>query len=130
MIVLDTHVWFWWVQGPPELTDDLAAIIASHESSGLIVSAISLLEVSRASALGGMQLPLGVEEWLHVASSYPGIRIAQLEPSIVVAAYSLPGDFHKDPADRLIVATARVLNCPLLTRDSRILSYPHVLHAR
>ena len=129
MIVLDTHIWFWWVQGSPELTQDLFRKITEHEDSGLIIRAISLLEVSRATASGGMELPLGVEEWLYIATGYPGVRIAPLEPSIVAEAYRLPGVFHKDPADRLIVATARVMNCPLLTLDEKILAYPHVIPA-
>ena len=129
MIVLDTHIWFWWVQGSVELTSDLVQKITDHEDSGLVVSAISLLEVSRATALGGMELPTGVEEWLYSATGYPGIRIAPLDPSVVAEAYRLPGEFHKDPADRIIVATARVMNCPLLTLDEKILAYSHVLHA-
>jgi PIN domain nuclease of toxin-antitoxin system len=129
LIVLDTHIWIWWIQGTPQLTADLARKIAEHEESGLIVSAISLLEVSRATALGGLSLPVGVREWLDIASGYPGIRIASLEPAIATEAYRLPGEFHKDPADRLIVATARVMNCPILTLDEKILAYTHVRHA-
>lgn len=58
--------------------------------------------------------------------AYPGIRLIDLTPKIAIEATELPGDFHKDPADRLIVATARVHDCRLLTVDTQILNYPHV----
>jgi PIN domain nuclease of toxin-antitoxin system len=73
-------------------------------------------------------LPEAPETWLDLALSYPGIELIPLDPLIVVDAYRLPEPFHKDPADRLIVATARILNAPLLTADSKILGYPHVRH--
>jgi PIN domain nuclease of toxin-antitoxin system len=86
LIVLDTHIWIWWVQGTRELTADLARKLTEHEESGLIVSAISLLEVSRAAALGGLRLPVDAREWLDIASRYPGISIAPLIPAIAVEA--------------------------------------------
>ncbi len=129
MIVLDTHIWIWWVQGAPEITADLALKIAKHEDSGLVVSAISLLEISRAVALSGLRLPIDVDEWLRIACSYPGVQVAPLDQAVTVEAYRLPGAFHKDPADRLIVSTARIRDCEILTLDEKILAYPHVRHA-
>ena len=126
MILLDTHVWFWWVQGSPALRPSMAETIAAEERDGLAVCAISLLEVARATALGGMELPLPSERWLDTALAYPGIRLLPLTPAIVVEAYRLPEPFHKDPADRLVVATARVHDLTLLTEDAKILAYPHV----
>lgn len=73
-----------------------------------------------------MKLPLPVDEWLDVALAYPGIELLDLTLPIVVAATQLPGDFHRDPADQLIVATARLGGYPLLTVDARIRAYPHV----
>ena len=108
----------------------MAERIAAEEENGLAVSAISLLEVARATALGGMALPLPTEQWLDTALAYPGVRLIPLEPAIVVEAYRLPEPFHKDPADRLIVATSRVRGLELLTADEKILAYPHVRCAR
>jgi PIN domain nuclease of toxin-antitoxin system len=67
-----------------------------------------------------------VEDWLDQALSYPGIRLLDLTPRIVVESTQLPGNFHRDPADQLIVATARVLHCALMTVDEQIARYPHV----
>ena len=55
-----------------------------------------------------------------------GVRLIGLTPQIAIESANLPGDLHRDPADQIIVATARVLDCSLLTRDERILKYPHV----
>jgi len=75
---------------------------------------------------GRLQLTLPVENWLAQALALPGIQMLELTPRIVVESTQLPGEFHRDPADQLIVATARVYNVPLLTADGKILSYPHV----
>jgi PIN domain nuclease of toxin-antitoxin system len=65
-------------------------------------------------------------EWLDVALGYPGVRIVELSPRVAAESTALPGDFHKDPVDQIIVATAGVLGCPLLTVDQLIMQYPHV----
>ena len=126
MIVLDTHTWIWHVQGDSRLTADYAAVIRQYESIGLGISSISLWEVSKAVERGRLFLPVPVEDWLTLALTYPGIRLLPLTPRIVVESTQLPGNFHKDPADQIIIATARVYNYPLLTFDTKILSYPHI----
>ena len=65
-------------------------------------------------------------EWLDQALAYPGMRLLELTPRIIVESTQLPGTFHRDPADQLIVAIARVYTCPLVTVDRKILEYPHV----
>ena len=75
---------------------------------------------------GRLQLPLPVEGWLNQALAYPGVTLLDLTPRIVVESTMLPGAFHRDPADQLIVATARVHGCALVTLDGKILAYPHV----
>jgi PIN domain nuclease of toxin-antitoxin system len=67
-----------------------------------------------------------VAEWIEQALAYPGVRLLYLTPRIAVESSHLPGTFHRDPADQIIVATARIRGCPLLTADARILRYPHV----
>lgn len=73
-----------------------------------------------------LQLPNPVDEWLDIALAYPGIYLVDLTLPIMLASTQLPDNFHRDPADQMIVATARVLHYPLLTIDARILAYPHV----
>lgn len=126
MIVLDTHIWVWWVHGDPQLPDEYRNFIAANESSGLGISAISCWEVAKLVELGRLILPQPVDAWLDLALAYPGVQLLDLTPQIAVESTRLPGEFHRDPADQIIVATARVYDCPLVTRDGKIRSYPHV----
>jgi PIN domain nuclease of toxin-antitoxin system len=126
VILLDTHIWVWWVQGDVRLSEPHHQLIIAHEEIGLGVSAISCWEVAKLVEVGRLSLPCPVGEWLKQAMGYPGVRLLALSPEIAVASTQLPGEFHRDPADQIIVATARVHAIPLLTVDARILAYPHV----
>lgn len=126
MIVLDTHIWVWWVHGDEHLNKQQTAWLQENEESGLGVSIISCWEVAKLVEYDRLTLPCPVAEWLDQALAYPGISLLELTPRIVVESTQLPKGFHKDPADQLIVATARILDCPLLTADAKILGYPHV----
>lgn len=126
MIVLDTHVWIWWVHDDPLLPPDAAQVVASHESAGLGISAISCWEVAKLVEYNRLALPLPVSDWIKQALSYPGIQLLDLTPEITIESTQLPQPFHKDPADQLIVATARIHGVPLATFDARIRSRPHV----
>lgn len=126
MIVLDTHIWIWWVHGDPRLTPEQTHVLQEHESSGLGVSPISCWEVAKLVEYKRLGLPCAVGEWLDQALSYPGVQLLELSTRVVVESTQLPGEFHRDPADQIIVATARVLDCPLTTADEKILRYPHV----
>lgn len=126
MIVLDTHVWISHVQDSQRLGAEQQRIIEQNEDSGIGVCAISLWEISKAVELGRLSFSVPLEDWFAIALSYPGISLLPLTPRIAVESTRLPGSFHRDPADQLIVATARVLDCPVVTRDSKILSYTHV----
>ena len=126
MIVLDTHIWVWWVHGDARLSPQHQAYLQLNEANGLGVSIISCWEVAKLVEYQRLQLPLPVEQWLSQALSYPGVQLLDLTPRIVVESTQLPGQFHRDPADQLIVATARVFRCPLVTVDAKILQYSHV----
>ena len=126
MIILDTHVWVWWVHGDAKLPEDYAKVIAEHESSGLGVSVISCWEVAKLVEYGRLTLPETLDKWMDEALAYPGIRLLDLSPRIAIESTRLPPPFHKDPADQIIVATARVYDCELLTLDQKIRSYTHV----
>ena len=104
MIVLDTHVWVWWVQGEPRLPRVAAERIEQEEATGIGVSAISCWEIAKLVEHDRLALPLPVEEWLTTALSYPGMELVPITPRIAVESTQLPGDFHSDPADQLIVA--------------------------
>ncbi len=126
MIVLDTHIWLWWVHGAPELTPQQNQWLQQYESQGLGVSAISCWEVAKLVEYKRLTLSCAVNEWIKQALAYPGIKLLPLSPEIAIESTQLPGMFHKDPADQIIVATARVNNCQLLTADTKTLSYAHV----
>lgn len=126
MIILDTHIWIWWVTGSPSLTAAQLHHIRAHASAGLGVSAISCWEVAKLVERGRLVLNQPVLDWLRQALAQPGVRLLELAPEIAVESTQLPGGFHSDPADQIIVATARTYGCPLLTADGRILNYPHV----
>lgn len=126
MILLDTHIWVWWVNESKELSTDHQQIIASQQAEGLGVSIISCWEVAKLVELGRLQLTLPVEKWLAAALQYPGIQLFDLTPRIAVESTQLPGTFHRDPADQIIVATARVHGLALLTADGKIRDYPHI----
>ena len=126
MIVLDTHIWVWWVHGDMSLPAPMRTLLDASEQTGIAVSAISCWEVAKLVERSRLTLPCPVFDWLQQALAYPGIRLVELSPRICVESTHLPGAFHRDPADQIIVATARVLDAPLVTLDGKILSYQHV----
>ncbi|MFN0119619.1 MAG: type II toxin-antitoxin system VapC family toxin [Blastocatellia bacterium] len=127
MIILDTHVWIWWVHNDLLLPPEMAQAVAAHESVGPGISAISCWEIAKLVEYNRLRLPLPISDWMTQALSYPGITLLELSPEIAIDSTQLPQPFHKDPADQLIVATARIHNAPLVTCDLKIRAYPHVL---
>ncbi len=126
MILLDTHIWIWWVDGSSQLTVVQANHLRTHEPAGLGVSIISCWEVAKLVEVGRLQFSCSVTDWITKALAYPGVQLLDLTPAIAIESTQLPPAFHKDPADQIILATARIHNIPLLTADGRILAYPHV----
>ena len=126
MIVLGTHIWVWWMDESPQLSPSHTQLIQDHEQNGLGVSVISCWEVAKLVELGRLGFEDSIEAWMEQATIYPGIELLPLTPQIVIESTKLPGTFHRDPADQIIVATARVYHFPLLTADRLILDYPHV----
>lgn len=125
MIILDTHVWIWWVDGNSQLPANYAALIQSEAASGIGISAISCWKVAKLVELGRLQLMIPVDQWISQALQSP-VQLLPLSPEIAVGSTQLPSPFHRDPADQIIVATARLYDCPLLTLDRLIRAYPHV----
>ena len=125
-MVLDAHIWIWWVHGDPLLSAEMCAVLDAAEQAGVGVSALSGWEAAKLVKCGRLQLPCPVSEWLRQALAHPGIRLVELSPEICVESTRLPGNFHRDPADQIIVATARILAAPPATMDGKILTYPRV----
>lgn len=127
MILLDTHIWLWWLHEPSRLSPTATARIKSEEANGgLLISAISVWEIAVKSGIGKLPLPLPIDDWFAQAVRYPGIVIEPLNPLDAIASTQLPGEFHKDPADRILIAISRRYDIPLVTCDEKILRYPHV----
>jgi PIN domain nuclease of toxin-antitoxin system len=125
MIILDTHIWLWWVDSSSRLTARLEQLILEHQVSQLGVSIFSCWEVAKLVEKNRVELSYPVDEWLNYAIAYPGVQLLPLTLPIIVQSTQIAG-FHNDPADQIIVATAKVHNCPLLTVDEKILAYPDV----
>jgi PIN domain nuclease of toxin-antitoxin system len=125
--LLDTHVWIWWNMRPQNLSKKVAKLIENEDSyEELLLSAISPWEFSKLLEKGKLGISYNPEEWIHAALEMPKLRIVPLTPSIAYRSTVLPKPFHDDPADQLIVATAREENATILTKDKRILEYPYV----
>lgn len=131
MIVLDTHVLVWVVDGSRRL--GAAArdrVNQAARAGGVGLSAITPWEVALLAGKGRLRLGRDVAAWLDEALALPGLRLIPIDPSIAVASVGLPGDLGADPADRFIVATARHLGVPLVTADRAILAYGRQGHVR
>lgn len=126
MILLDTHIWVWWVNESQQLSKKIAHVISENRDDGLGISIISCWEVAKLVEYNRLKLAYPVEQWINSALNYPNVVLLDLTPKIVVESTQLPGEFHKDPADQLIVATARIYDMLLLTVDGKISNYPNV----
>ncbi len=127
MILLDTHTWLWWVQEPSRLSALALDIITTEEQqNGLLISAISVWEIAVKVSLGKLTLSVPLKQWYEQARQYPGVVIEPLDPLDAIASTELPGEFHKDPADRILIAIARRRGLSILSKDEKIVAYPHV----
>ncbi|WP_216852990.1 type II toxin-antitoxin system VapC family toxin [Phytoactinopolyspora halotolerans] len=123
-VVLDTHILVWLMAGDARLsTETRQAIENASYAAGVNVSAISLWEIAMLVAKERLQLTRDVGEWIDLVVGNPGLSVVPLAPEIAVASTRLPGEIHRDPADRMIVATARTLNATLITADQTLLKY-------
>jgi PIN domain nuclease of toxin-antitoxin system len=123
--LLDTHVWVWSQNEPSRLGKDTRERLLDSERK-LYVSTISTLEIARLIAAGKIVSRTGLSDWVSVALESLLAETIELSHDIAVGAYALPGEFHRDPADRILVSTARLCRLTIVTADERILSYPHV----
>ena len=131
-LLLDTCAVIWFANGNPMSEPSKEAIIQARQFVGVLVSPISAWEIGllcrpRFRRAGPEFLP-DPKAWFDRVMSEPGIRGAAFTPAIAVDASLLPGNLHNDPADRIIIATARHLNMPIVTRDRRIIDYARAGH--
>lgn len=127
MIVLDTHALVWWVGDDPTLSKKAKAAIEREMDGGeIIVSSISAWEIAMLVERDRLFLSMDVGSWLATVAEIEAVRFLPVDVEIALKSVDLPGEFHKDPADRMIVATARKLAVSLVTKDEKIRAYAHV----
>jgi PIN domain nuclease of toxin-antitoxin system len=123
-LLLDTHVWLWAVEAPEKLGRRTKALLLKAENDRL-VSAISALEIARLCLDERVILSVSLNRWMEESARDLRLRQVNVDFAIALEAYSLPDAFHRDPVDRVLVATARTYQAVLLTADERILAYKH-----
>jgi PIN domain nuclease of toxin-antitoxin system len=127
VIVLDTHALVWWVSADPTLSKKAKAAIERELVGGeIIISSISAWEIAMLVEREKLVLSMDVSSWLDTISAIEAVRFMPVDVEIATKSVDLPGEFHKDPANRMIVATARKLAVPLVTKDEKIRAYAHV----
>jgi PIN domain nuclease of toxin-antitoxin system len=125
--LLDTHTWLWWVSEDRRLSRRARSAIARSQRDGDVwVSLISLWELAKKVGKKQLVLDRPLDQWLDEATTMTGLHLAELTRPILVESCQLPPPFDGDPADQIIVATARHENAVLVTRDRRMRSYAHV----
>ena len=121
MIVLDTHAWIWWISGPDQLSPRAReACDRAMEDRALCISSISVWEVALLSQRGRLRLTIAVEDWVRKAEALPFFRFIPVDNHIALRSVQLPEGAPRDPADRIIAATAWTLGAPLITKDRRL----------
>jgi len=131
LILLDTHTLVWSADDKPELGGGSRELIARAQNDGALrVSAITPWEIAMLVGKGRLELSRHLAVWMPGVLSQPGVLVAALTPEIGMDAGLLPPGIHGDPADRIIIATARALRCPVLTADGKILRYAEAGHVR
>ena len=125
--LLDTHVWIWWNIHPQKLSRKILALIKKKDRyDELLLSSISPWEFSKLLEKGRIGISCDPESWINSALDMPKLRLVPLLPVLAYRSTTLPQPFHGDPADQIIVATAREENATILTRDKIIREYKHV----
>ncbi|MDR2875585.1 MAG: type II toxin-antitoxin system VapC family toxin [Methylobacillus sp.] len=127
MIVLDTHALIWWGSGDKLLSAKARKTIEREMNGGqIVVSVISAWEIAMLVKCERLVLSMDARSWLNAVAQIEAVHFMPVDIDISLNSVNLPGEFHKDPTDRMIVATARKLAAPLVTRDEKIRAYKHV----
>ncbi len=123
MLLLDTCALIWLVNGELEHSGVRTPLIEAAEAGALFVSVTSAWEIGLLSRSGRVAFRPDAKTWFARAAGQPGLRTAPITPEIAIDSSQLPGALHGDPADRLIIATARHLGATVVTRDRRMIDY-------
>lgn len=125
--LLDTHAWVWWVTEDRRLSRPARRQIdKAAANNALWLSLISIWEVAKKVEKGQLMLDRPIDDWLDLATDHVGLHIAELSRSVLAQSCRLPPPFHGDPADQIIVATARDRDAVVVTKDRQIHQYGHV----
>jgi len=128
-VVLDTHILVWLLAGDRRLSPAVVEVVRQATATNqAFVSAITPWEIAMLVARNKLTFACDVRTWLDEALSQPGLALAPLIPVIAIDSVLLPGAIHGDPADRIIVATARHLHATLITADAKLFTYGHSGH--
>jgi PIN domain nuclease of toxin-antitoxin system len=131
LLLLDTHIWLWVISATGQLSPAVSTQINDTAQTGrLRLSTMSLWEIGLLASRSRIELGQAAMSWIVEAEARSRIVFEPLSPEIAVEAGELPGGFRSDPADQIIVATARVTGATLATRDRRILAYAEAGHLR
>lgn len=123
-ILLDTHVWLWMFLDPSRIEGAARErLVASAESDELFVAAISMCEIAAAAKRGRIELKMATQAWFDLTLVDPGVRLFALTPETAAETAFLPEDFHGDPGDRLVAATARVHELVLCPHNEKLLRF-------
>ncbi len=126
-VVLDTCAWLWFCAAPEKLSPAARDVMRREKRrAGLVVSVFSAWEIAKLVQKKKLKFSIPCRQWLEKAVRTEGVTIHPLTPDVCVESTELPGEFHGDPADQIIVATARLLSAAVVTADRKILEYPHV----
>lgn len=130
LLLLDTHIWIWVLNGDRGALSATSVAMLNHASARgrLLVSAISVWEVAVLASKRRISLTQPIDTWVSAGLTAPGIRLVPLTPEIAIDSTRLPGGMHGDPADRIIIATARRMTATLVTSDRAILDYAKAGH--
>ena len=131
-LLLDTHIWVWYVEHEPKrFSRRIEPLVeAAVQRGDLLVSMISVWEIAQLEALRRLELSQDVRTWVGRAVAFPGLQLKGLSPSIAIESTRLPEPVHRDPADRMLIATARLTGAALVTCDTRLLAYAKLGHVR
>lgn len=124
-LLLDTCCVIWAVSEPSAISDTAKALLTAHESE-IYVSAITVAELACAVERRRIVIDRHWKKWFRYYTDLNNWHVEAISLEIIEEAYSLPDSFHPDPADRIIVATARINGATVVTKDQKILRYPHV----
>lgn len=131
LLLLDTHTLIWSINEGPRLGKSAKeSIRLAGDEDRVLVSAITPWEIALLVSKGRLTLDVDVMDWVRGALSVPGVTLVPLEPEIAVASTRLPWEMHADPADRILVATARHLSATLVTADGALLEFAGKGHFR